>query len=63
MFVLRWWDCIALPVDVESSDEAAFRMQIRSLAFTVVCSNKWCLLGKPSLDSIFDMVTNLTYVT
>ncbi|PON93274.1 SET domain containing protein [Trema orientale] len=30
----RWWDCIALPVDVETSDEDAFRMQIRSLAFT-----------------------------
>nr|XP_048328651.1 histone-lysine N-methyltransferase ATXR2 isoform X2 [Ziziphus jujuba var. spinosa] len=30
----RWWDCVALPVDVESSDEAPFRMQIRSLAFT-----------------------------
>ncbi|KAL5573268.1 hypothetical protein UlMin_022865 [Ulmus minor] len=30
----RWWDCMALPVDVESSDEDSFRMQIRSLAFT-----------------------------
>ncbi|PQM35070.1 histone-lysine N-methyltransferase ATXR2 [Prunus yedoensis var. nudiflora] len=30
----RWWDCIALPFDVESSDEVAFRMQIRELAFT-----------------------------
>ncbi|KAM1015906.1 hypothetical protein ACFX2A_046647 [Malus domestica] len=30
----RWWDCIALPFDVEPSDEAAFRMQIRELAFT-----------------------------
>ncbi|KAH0984131.1 hypothetical protein GBA52_011308 [Prunus armeniaca] len=29
----RWWDCIALPFDVESSDEVAFRMQIRELAF------------------------------
>ncbi|KAM5580701.1 histone-lysine N-methyltransferase ATXR2 [Rosa sericea] len=30
----RWWDCVALPIDVQSSDEAAFRMQIRELAFT-----------------------------
>lgn len=30
----RWWDCIALPVDVESSDENEFRMQIRELAFS-----------------------------
>ncbi|KAJ7948179.1 histone-lysine N-methyltransferase ATXR2 [Quillaja saponaria] len=29
----RWWDCIALPDDVNSSDETAFRMQIRELAF------------------------------
>ncbi|CAI9759970.1 unnamed protein product [Fraxinus pennsylvanica] len=30
----RWWDCIALPEDVDSCDEAMFRMQIRDLAFT-----------------------------
>ncbi|GLT87060.1 hypothetical protein SLE2022_051620 [Rubroshorea leprosula] len=30
----RWWDCIALPDDVDDSDEATFRMQIRELAFT-----------------------------
>lgn len=30
----RWWDCMALPDDVDSCDEAAFRMQIRQLAFT-----------------------------
>ncbi|KAL8131245.1 histone-lysine N-methyltransferase ATXR2 [Apium graveolens] len=29
-----WWDCMALPDDVDSCDEAAFRMQIRQLAFT-----------------------------
>uniref|UniRef100_A0A5B7BDL2 Putative histone-lysine N-methyltransferase ATXR2 n=1 Tax=Davidia involucrata TaxID=16924 RepID=A0A5B7BDL2_DAVIN len=29
----RWWDCIALPDDVDCCDEAAFRMQIRELAF------------------------------
>ncbi|KAM3745073.1 hypothetical protein ACB098_06G098600 [Castanea mollissima] len=29
----RWWDCVALPDDVDSSDEAAFRMQLKDLAF------------------------------
>ncbi|XP_024987500.1 histone-lysine N-methyltransferase ATXR2 [Cynara cardunculus var. scolymus] len=29
----RWWDCVALPDDVDTSDETAFRMQIRQLAF------------------------------
>lgn len=29
----RWWDCIALPDDVDISDESSFRMQIRQLAF------------------------------
>ncbi|KAI9161833.1 hypothetical protein LWI28_021128 [Acer negundo] len=28
----RWWDCIALPDDVDPSDEASFRMEIRDLA-------------------------------
>ncbi|XP_076910110.1 histone-lysine N-methyltransferase ATXR2-like [Bidens hawaiensis] len=28
-----WWDCIALPDDVDASDEASFRMQIKQLAF------------------------------
>ncbi|CAK9142725.1 unnamed protein product [Ilex paraguariensis] len=30
----RWWDCIALPDDVDACAETAFRMQIRELAFT-----------------------------
>ncbi|XP_031254563.1 histone-lysine N-methyltransferase ATXR2 [Pistacia vera] len=30
----RWWDCIALPDDVDYSDEASFRKQIKELAFT-----------------------------
>ncbi|XP_010466447.1 PREDICTED: histone-lysine N-methyltransferase ATXR2-like isoform X1 [Camelina sativa] len=30
----RWWDCIALPDDVDPSDEGAFRMQIKNLAYT-----------------------------
>lgn len=29
----RWWDCIALPDDVDSSNEASFRLQIKELAF------------------------------
>lgn len=29
----RWWECIALPDDVDCCDEAAFRMQIKELAF------------------------------
>ncbi|KFK39502.1 hypothetical protein AALP_AA3G252100 [Arabis alpina] len=28
----RWWDCIALPDDVDPSDEGAFRKQIKDLA-------------------------------
>ncbi|PIA58505.1 hypothetical protein AQUCO_00500445v1 [Aquilegia coerulea] len=29
----RWWDCVALPDDVDYRDEASFREQIRELAF------------------------------
>ncbi|XP_074296125.1 histone-lysine N-methyltransferase ATXR2-like [Silene latifolia] len=29
----RWWDCIALPEDVDKSDEVAFRRQIKEMAF------------------------------
>ncbi|KAL0444058.1 UNVERIFIED_CONTAM: Histone-lysine N-methyltransferase ATXR2 [Sesamum latifolium] len=32
-FKRRWWDCIALPEDVDSSEEVEFRMQIKDLAF------------------------------
>ena len=38
-FFFRWWDCIALPDDVHSCDEAAFRAQIKELAFTVILSH------------------------
>ncbi|XP_054815392.1 histone-lysine N-methyltransferase ATXR2-like isoform X2 [Prosopis cineraria] len=31
--IVRWWDCVALPDDINSYDEVAFRMQIRDLAF------------------------------
>ncbi|KAB2095143.1 hypothetical protein ES319_A01G015700v1 [Gossypium barbadense] len=30
----RWWDCIALPDDIDASDEATFRREIQELAFT-----------------------------
>ncbi|KAL8167569.1 hypothetical protein V2J09_009068 [Rumex salicifolius] len=30
----RWWDCIALPEDVDESGEVAFRNQIKELALT-----------------------------
>lgn len=33
-FKRRWWDCIALPDDVDRSNEASFRIQIKELAFT-----------------------------
>lgn len=29
----RWWDCIALPEDVNKCDEAAFRRQIKDVAY------------------------------
>ncbi|CAN6457989.1 unnamed protein product [Victoria cruziana] len=29
----RWWDCVALPDDVERSEETSFRMQMKDLAF------------------------------
>lgn len=32
----RWWECVALPEDVDSSEEELFRQQIRDLAFTVI---------------------------
>ncbi|KAK4398020.1 Histone-lysine N-methyltransferase ATXR2 [Sesamum angolense] len=32
-FKRRWWECIALPEDVDSSEEVEFRMQIKDLAF------------------------------
>ncbi|XP_018436417.1 uncharacterized protein LOC108808816 [Raphanus sativus] len=31
---MSWWDCIALPDDVDPSDESAFKMQIKDLACT-----------------------------
>ncbi|XP_020570983.1 histone-lysine N-methyltransferase ATXR2 isoform X2 [Phalaenopsis equestris] len=33
-FKRRWWDCIALPDDLDNCDEALFREQIRDMAFS-----------------------------
>ncbi|KAK8951636.1 Histone-lysine N-methyltransferase ATXR2 [Platanthera zijinensis] len=33
-FKRRWWDCIALPADVDSCEETSFRNSIRDLAFS-----------------------------
>ncbi|CAN6229664.1 unnamed protein product [Urochloa humidicola] len=32
-FKKRWWECVALPEDIDSSEEDSFRQQIRDLAF------------------------------
>lgn len=32
---IGWWDRIALPDDIDESEEASFRMQIKELAFMV----------------------------
>ncbi|CAA0816080.1 Histone-lysine N-methyltransferase ATXR2 [Striga hermonthica] len=32
-FKRRWWECVALPEDVDSCDEEEFRLQIKHLAF------------------------------
>ncbi|XP_038713842.1 histone-lysine N-methyltransferase ATXR2 isoform X1 [Tripterygium wilfordii] len=42
----RWWDCMALPDDVDCSDEAAFRMQIKELAFASLQFLKAAILDK-----------------
>ncbi|OWM78579.1 hypothetical protein CDL15_Pgr002746 [Punica granatum] len=46
----RWWECVALPEDVASSDEAAFRMQIKDLAFTEEAEK----VTRPILDALRD---------
>ncbi|KAG2569014.1 histone-lysine N-methyltransferase ATXR2-like isoform X2 [Panicum virgatum] len=32
-FKKRWWECVALPEDIDSSEEDSFRQQMRDLAF------------------------------
>ncbi|KAL6651985.1 hypothetical protein ACP70R_010910 [Stipagrostis hirtigluma subsp. patula] len=34
-FKKRWWESVALPEDVDSSDEDSFRQQMRDMAFTL----------------------------
>ncbi|XP_041005191.1 histone-lysine N-methyltransferase ATXR2 isoform X1 [Juglans microcarpa x Juglans regia] len=52
----RWWDCIALPDDVDSSDESAFRMQIRELAFTSLQLLKAAIFDK-ECEPLFSLET------
>ncbi|KAF3611298.1 hypothetical protein DY000_02049370 [Brassica cretica] len=42
----RWWDCIALPDDVDPSDEGAFRTQIKDLACTSLELMKTAIFDK-----------------
>jgi hypothetical protein len=35
-FKKRWWECVALPEDIDSSEEDSFRQQMRDLAFVVI---------------------------
>ncbi|RYQ79289.1 hypothetical protein Ahy_Scaffold6g108003 [Arachis hypogaea] len=37
-----WWDCVALPDDIDSSDEDSFKMQIKELAFKIDLKLKVC---------------------
>ncbi|KAI4322559.1 hypothetical protein L6164_022240 [Bauhinia variegata] len=50
----RWWDCIALPDDIDSSDEAAFRSQIRDLAFKSLQLLKTAIFDK-ELEPLFSL--------
>ncbi|KAK9284278.1 hypothetical protein L1049_023448 [Liquidambar formosana] len=50
----RWWDCIALPDDVDCCDEAAFRIQIRELAFTSLQFLKAAIFDK-ECESLFSL--------
>jgi len=35
-YACRWWECVALPEDIDSSEEDSFRQQMRDLAFAVI---------------------------
>ncbi|XP_006297502.2 histone-lysine N-methyltransferase ATXR2 [Capsella rubella] len=50
----RWWDCIALPEDVDISDEGAFRMQIKNLAFTSLELLKTAIFDK-ECEALFSL--------
>ncbi|PSS05800.1 Histone-lysine N-methyltransferase [Actinidia chinensis var. chinensis] len=52
----RWWECIALPDDVDCCDEATFRLQIKDLAYTslqllkaAICDKECELLFSPEI--------------
>ncbi|KAF5481107.1 hypothetical protein F2P56_001787 [Juglans regia] len=55
-YYCRWWDCVALPDDVDSSDESAFRMQIRELAFTSLQLLKAAIFDK-ECEPLFSLET------
>ncbi|KAG4961075.1 hypothetical protein JHK87_037708 [Glycine soja] len=59
----RWWDCIALPDDVDSSDEASFRLQIKMLAFESLQLLKKAIFDKESspVEDYFLYIDDLTY--
>ncbi|KAL1197499.1 Histone-lysine N-methyltransferase ATXR2 [Cardamine amara subsp. amara] len=50
----RWWDCIALPDDVDPSGEGAFRMQIKSLASTSLEHLKKAIFDK-ECEALFSL--------
>ncbi|XP_013699043.2 histone-lysine N-methyltransferase ATXR2-like [Brassica napus] len=50
----RWWDCIALPDDVDPSDEGAFRTQIKDLACTSLELLKTAIFDK-ECEALFSL--------
>ncbi|GMP66928.1 hypothetical protein CsSME_00027085 [Camellia sinensis var. sinensis] len=46
----RWWECIALPDDVDCHEETSFRMQIKELAFMKEAE----ITTRPVLDALGD---------
>ncbi|XP_019082951.1 PREDICTED: histone-lysine N-methyltransferase ATXR2-like [Camelina sativa] len=53
-YKIRWWDCIALPDDVDPSDEGAFRMQIKNLACTSLELLKTAIFDK-ECEALFSL--------
>uniref|UniRef100_A0A1J3G1H6 Histone-lysine N-methyltransferase ATXR2 n=1 Tax=Noccaea caerulescens TaxID=107243 RepID=A0A1J3G1H6_NOCCA len=50
----RWWDCIALPENVDPSDEEAFRMQLKNLACTSLELLKTAIFDK-ECEALFSL--------
>lgn len=50
----RWWDCISLPDDVDNSDEAAFRSQVKELAFSSLQLLKEAIFD-PECEPLFSL--------